>query len=122
MSGDPYDLNNIQLAADQTPERHAIVPRKIQKRRRHFVQVPWDWFEALDGATGQTYRLAMYLLYLHWKDGGGPIKLANGMLQIDGVSRQSKWRALADLERRGLLSVERHRRRSPVVQLNLSHP
>ena len=122
MSGTPYDPDNLRLRADQTPERLAVVPSKIQKRRLHFVQVPWDWFEALNGATGQTYRLAMYLLYLHWKNGGEPIKLANGMLRNDGVSRQSKWRALADLERRGLLSVERRRRRSPVVQLNLSHP
>ena len=33
---------------------------------------------------------------------GLPIKLASGMLKIDGVSRQSKCRALRDLERRGL--------------------
>jgi hypothetical protein len=40
----------------------AVVPRKIQKRREHFVMVPWNWFERLNGASGQTYRLAMYLL------------------------------------------------------------
>jgi uncharacterized membrane protein len=42
------------------------------------------------------------------------------MLKIDGISRQSKWRALNDLEQRGLIVVERRRRRSPLVRLNLS--
>ena len=37
--------------------------------------------------------------------------------QIDGVSRQAKWRALNDLERRGLISVERRRRRSPLIRV-----
>ena len=95
----------------------AFVPRKIQKRRQHFVMVPWSWIERLNGATGQTYRVAMILLYMDWKNRGAPIKLPNGMLEIDGVSRYSKWRALGDLEQRGLISVERRRRRSPIVRL-----
>jgi hypothetical protein len=100
-------------------ERPAV-PRKIQKRREHFVQVPWRWVEKLKGAASQTWYLAHHLLYLHWKGGGEPIKLANGMLEFDGISRQSKWRALGDLERRGLIMVERRPKRSPIVRLNLS--
>jgi hypothetical protein len=100
-----------------TPERRAVVPRKIQRRRRHYVMVPWTWIERLEGATGQTYRVALCLLYLSWKGEGEPVKLANGMLRIDGVSRQSKWRALNDLERRGLVAVERRPRRSPIIRL-----
>jgi hypothetical protein len=75
------------------------------------------WFEKLQGAAGQTYRLALYLLYTHWKDNGQPIKLANRMLRIDGISRYSKWKALADLERRGLIVIERRANRSPIVRL-----
>ena len=48
-----------------------------------------------------------------------PRKLANGMLEIDGISRWSKWRALPELERRGLVVIDRRRRRSPIVTLNL---
>ena len=79
--------------------------------------VPWSWVERLNGATGQTYRVALILLYMSWKSRGAPIKLPNGMLEIDGVSRQSKWRALADLEQRGLITVERRPRRSPIIRL-----
>jgi hypothetical protein len=84
--------------------------------------VPWAWFERLNGAHGQIYRVALFLLYLNWKDKGRPIKLTNGMLRSDGVSRQSKWRALHELERRGLISVQRRPNRTPVVCIKLSHP
>jgi hypothetical protein len=76
------------------------------------------WYERLRGAHGQTYRVAWHLLYLHWKGGGRPIKLATGMLVIDGVPATSKRRALHDLERRGLIQVEPGGpRKSPIVRL-----
>lgn len=109
-----------------TPEMQAMIerakmrqvaPKKLQKRQQHFVQVPWAWVERLSGAAGHTYLVALHLLYLHWKGNGAPIKLPNGLLKIDGVSRQSKWRALADLERRGLIVVERRHSKAPFVRL-----
>jgi uncharacterized membrane protein len=93
------------------------VPLKIKKRRQHFVMVPWLWIERLNGATSQTYRVALVLLYMGWKNRGAPIKLTNGMLRIEGISRRSKWRALNALERRGLIAVERRLRRSPIIRL-----
>jgi hypothetical protein len=116
MTDDPL---KFAIPDDQIRERQAVVPRKIQKRREQFVKVPWTWVEKLDGVTGHTYRVALCLLHLHWQQKGGPVKLANGMLGIDGVSRQSKWRALIDLEHRGLVTVERRPRRSPIVHLSL---
>jgi len=92
-------------------------PAKILKRRRHFIRVSFGWLERLNGASGQTYALALHLLYLHWKNHGAPVKLANGMLKIDGISRRTKWRALAGLERRGLISIERRSGKSPLIRL-----
>jgi hypothetical protein len=48
--------------------------------------------------------------------GAGP-KLANGMLAMDDVSRHSKNRALHELERRGLIKVDRRLRKSPIVRV-----
>jgi len=59
------------------------------------------------------------VLHLHWKHHGEPFKLANGMLDYDGVSRYSKWRALNELERRGLISVERRQRKSPIIHVRV---
>jgi hypothetical protein len=128
LNHDPFNLDN--LAVPDEVQALAQVPAKIRKRREKFIMFPMTWYEALNGAPGATYRVALYLLYLHWKDGGRPIKLPNGMLKIDGVNRQAKWRALGDLERRGLITIERHPGRSPLIRLEtvssmrqvLSHP
>jgi hypothetical protein len=117
MSNDansPFHPDNLRI---DTGEMRAVTPKKIRKRREHFVQVPMKWYEHLKGADGQTYRVALFLLYLYWKNNGDPIKLANGMLKIDGVSPQSKRRALRDLERRSLITVEWRPKKSPIVRL-----
>jgi hypothetical protein len=103
-----FDIENLRLVR---------VPHKIAKRRQHFIKVPFEWLGRLKGVSGQTWHLSMHLLYLHWKSTGKPIKLANGMLEHDGISRASKWRALAELEARGLILIERRARKSPLVRL-----
>lgn len=114
LSGDPAMHRRLS-----DPASEALGPHPVLHRQGALLEQFVSWFEALNGASGQAYRVALYLLHLRWKDGEKPIKLANGMLGIDGVSRYSKRRALEDLARRGLITVERHQRRSPVVRLNL---
>src|SRR5215204_3763989 len=87
------------------------------EKRQPFIMMPWLWYERLDGATGRTHRVALMLLHLHWKSKGQPIKLTNVQLRMLGVSRQSKWRALHDLQGRGLITVEHRPNRSPLVRL-----
>jgi hypothetical protein len=115
---DLFDLGNLRLPPEQQVQM-TRTPRKIAKRREHFIRVPFGWLERLNGAGGKTYAVALHLLYLHWKAKGAPIKLANGMLKIDGVSRSSKAGALAELERRGLASVVRRPRKSPIVTVHV---
>jgi hypothetical protein len=119
----PFDPNKLRVDISEVRAVVPQVPRKIKKRRLEFAMVPMTWYERLEGASGQTYRVAWYLCYLDWKVNGKtppsglPIKLASGMLKSDGVSHQSKCRALRDLERRGLITVEWWSRKSPVVRL-----
>ena len=119
---DEFDLENLRLSSDiALPARRAVEPRKLEKRRKHFVKLPCAWVEALSGASGKTWELAVHLLYQHWKGNGAPIKLANGMLEIDGIDRFAKWRALKELERRGLVTIERRSARSPIVTVNVGY-
>jgi hypothetical protein len=87
--------------------------------RRQFIMVPWQWQERLEPARrAVTYRLALWLLYEHWRRGGGPVVLSNeGLKRAKLLSRQSKWNALAELVRLGLVEVETHSGRSPRVTL-----
>jgi hypothetical protein len=115
---DPFDLGKLRVdPADGELVRLAKVPTKILKRRSRFVLVPMLWVEKLNGASGQTHQVALHLLFLHWKDGGEPIKLGNAMLVVAGVPSQSKRRALRELEHRGLITVEWRRKKSPLIRV-----
>jgi hypothetical protein len=84
-----------------------------QRRRHKFIMVPLSWADRLEGATGQTYQVALVLLFEGWKAKNAPIKVGNDK----AGSRQSKWRALAELEQRGLIRVERRPNKAPLVHL-----
>jgi DNA-binding HxlR family transcriptional regulator len=114
--GDLFDdLGALRLPGDMAVETR-VRSRKERKRRETFVQTPWKSIEKMRGVD-HTWSVLMYLQHLSWKQGGGPIKLANGMLEMDGISREAKRRALRELERRGLITVERHPRKSPTVRM-----
>lgn len=121
-SDDPFDLDKLKIDPAELP---VDTPAKIKRRRGQFITLPMWWYERLaeaPRATGIRCLIAWYLLHLDWKHHGKPFTLANGMLKYDGVSRYSKWRALVDLERRGLITIERRRRRSPTIYVHTNPP
>jgi hypothetical protein len=118
MDQDPFDLGQLRI----DPERVAK-PAKPKKWRRQFVRVPWAWVECLQKAKRvSTYRLALVLVYEHWRTGGRPVALSNVFAHAEGLSRRSKWRAIAELESLGLIRVTRHQRRAPRVVLQHLKP
>jgi hypothetical protein len=112
---DDFDIAGLTIdPADPTlvPARGARV--SDHKARRYFVKIPWAWVQKLEGAPGQTYRLALHILFSHFRERGASIILSN---KSAGMSRQSKQRALQDLEARGLVIVQWRERRSPIVHV-----
>jgi hypothetical protein len=128
---DDFDLSKFALPKDDPylaritfPDgavvRRAVVPEKVRKRRQQFVRVPWMWIERLANARHiATYRVALHVLYRHWKCGGVPFTLSNTAMVAEGVTRWRKWEALRELEQLGLITVERRARRSPRVTVIL---
>jgi hypothetical protein len=113
----PFDPERLRLPDELIQERLISDAPKLKRRRKQFTILPMTWYEHMKGADGQTYRVAWYLLHLHWKNNGDPFKVGNGMLKIDGVPPTTKLRALRDLERRGLIIIEWRPCKSPVVKL-----
>jgi hypothetical protein len=116
--GDPFDLANLRL----TPEAAAAMGRAAAKQaraqpkrqRQQFVIVPWRWVERLKAARHvATFRVALYVLYQDWKT-GKPVPVSNKALDL---SPRSKWRAVRELERMRLVSVQTHPARAPVVTI-----
>jgi hypothetical protein len=121
-ANNPFDPKRLGLPDEFTQERLASNPTKLKKRRQQFAQLPMAWYERLKGADGQTCRVAWFLLHEDWRTNGKtisgkPVKVPNGMLEMDGVPPTTKRRALRDLERRGCVTVERWPKKSPIVRL-----
>lgn len=111
---DDFDIAGLTIdPADPTlvPARGARVGD--HKARRYFVKVPLIWVERLEGACGRTYRLALRILFLHFRERGGSIVLSN---KRAGMPGQSKCDALRDLQERGLVIVQWRGRRAPMVE------
>jgi hypothetical protein len=117
MSRPEFEIDALQI----DPTDPTLMPASGRARggdhkaKRYFVKVPMAWLQKLVGASGQTYHLALRLLFLHFRGRGAAIVLANRTIQREGIPRQSKRRALRDLERRGLVEVDWRPRRSPIV-------
>jgi hypothetical protein len=113
-SGDGFSVENLRIVP--TPTITKILAEKKQRQKNHFVRVPLEWKDRLTGARHiSTYKIALELLYRHWKAGGGKLALPNAGLV--GVSRREKWRGLAELEKLGSITVERRPRQSPLITI-----
>jgi hypothetical protein len=118
MQSDDFfdDLKRPRMPVPEREVSDSIAATKKRRRRQQFTMVPNSWVETLDRARlASTYRVAHYLLYRHWKNGGQPITLSNVVLAKRRLTKWQKWRALAELERLKLVKVVRKPRRAPVV-------
>jgi hypothetical protein len=118
---DLFDPAKFRVTDAELPGILAAVPKKQpkpKKRARKFTMFPLLWEEKLTEARHLgTYRVALHLLHRAWRGKGEPILLANGQLATKGVTRRTKWLALAELERLGLIVVERRPRKSPIITI-----
>jgi hypothetical protein len=116
---DPFDLGALQIDPADPNLRPKGATRKARGRKQ-FVRVPWGWVDRLkDAHHVSTYRVALHLLYEHWRNGGRIIKLPNSALDIE---RRRKWRGLRELEQFGLIVIERRRRKAPLITVLVDLP
>jgi hypothetical protein len=114
---DPFDLDALRVNPANPNLRPKGTARKAKWQKR-FILVPWAWADRLKEAHYiGTYRVALHLLYEHWRNGGRAVVLSNCASEKIGVSRKVKWDALRELEWWGLIAIERRPRKSPLVSL-----
>jgi DNA-binding PadR family transcriptional regulator len=87
-----------------------------------FAKVPlWFAAEVAKATKSPGTMVWMWLLYLAWKSSQHTrrlsAELANKKLKEWGVSSKVKLRVIRDLERAGLITVERQPKKSPIVTM-----
>jgi hypothetical protein len=101
--------------------REVAATRAAGKHRRKkgepFVKVPLWWLRAATEATHTKKALvAIELLRASWvARGSTTFALPSGRLKRFGVSRPTWWRALQDLQRAGLITIELRGREAPLI-------
>jgi hypothetical protein len=87
-------------------------------RKDVFVKVPLWWIEQATRATRSPQALVcIWLLHLAWQAKSMTFPLPNDRLAKRGADRQVKRRALANLEKAGLITVDRRSGKTPKVTL-----
>src|SRR5215468_11272062 len=95
---DPFDVDCLRIDPTDPVFAHAARSGK-KKWQRKFILFPWAWLGRLKATRrGATCRLALFLVYEHWRTGGRTIRLTNIMAAEVGVSRRTKSLALNELE------------------------
>ena len=79
--------------------------------------IPWWWILRAAELPGKALVVGLCLWRLNGATKKNAITLSNTELKPFRVDRAAKSRALAALENAGLISVERHRGRWPVITL-----
>jgi hypothetical protein len=104
-------------AESRKAELEAMAPVK-RKKVGPFVKVPLGWAAQAAAAT-RTPAALVWIEVLHraWRANGQSFTVPNGALEKRGVSRWVKARALRDLERAGLITVEWVPGKNPRVTL-----
>jgi hypothetical protein len=106
-----------EMAAElaRKPKRHGKRP----KRTEPFLQIPHRAL-VVGGEVLVSSEQLLVWLYIHhrlWADKVDTVVIANQALEAWGVGRRAKYAALKNLERAGLICVERRERKSPLVTL-----
>jgi hypothetical protein len=99
--------------------RELEVAAPVKRRKTEaFVKVPLWWIARATKATNTGRALVcIELLYAAWKAKRPTFPLPNGRLTKLGINRNTKRRALYDLERAGLITVERPPHKTPIITL-----
>jgi hypothetical protein len=117
------DIGIERLRVDPALMQQVLDEQQARKSKRKGWQrlctvIPREWeLRLLQAKRISTYRLAHELLYLHWYGKGAPITVSAKVARAAKISATSKWKALTELERLGLIEVDRKPRKAPRAAL-----
>ncbi len=112
---DPIEHSGERLT-DETRARHE---RKAERRKREFLKgpIPLDWIIKANALAGQALAVGLAIWFIRGLKRKGAIRLNPATLLRFDLPRTTTYRALRALEAAKLVTVDRHRGRSPVITI-----
>ena len=122
---DPSDNFNLAEYALPSPPLPPIRLPKTKSAKRKGVKflkgpVPLPWLIAAGELPGKALVVGVGLWFLSGLTRSGKIKPTGKLWQSLSISRQAAYRALAALEKQGLIEVRRRQGCAPIVTLCLT--
>ena len=118
MKAPIIDLDQCRLPVDALPLVRLEMPATSPRRHRgRFLKgpLPLDWLQAAARLPSKALHVGIALWFLVGLQKSHTVQLAPSILHQFGVNRYAGYRALKVLEGEGLITVTRHRGRSPMV-------
>jgi hypothetical protein len=79
--------------------------------------IPWRWIITAARLPGKSLHIGIGLWFLAGVTRSRTVKLSNMLLKLLGVTRFSKARGLLELERAGLIRIDRRQGKNPLVTI-----
>ena len=113
------DLEHLRFRREGKPSPSHPKKRPRLRPGERFLKgpVPLAWLAQAGKLPGKCLHLGNVLWFLVGLKNARTVQLLSSELTRFGVSRQAKYRALHRLENAGLVTVERHLGRNPVVTI-----
>ena len=86
-------------------------------KKRFIASIPFDWIQAASACPGKKVQVALALCFLKGVKQSLTFKVTQEALTLANCSRQAYYQALNNLEKAGLIKVERSAGRRAVVTL-----
>ena len=118
----PLDIDQFRVQQGDQLLFGKVKRQPRYKGRRWFLKgpIPGDWLHRAAILPGRALHVALALWYLAGLERRQHVKITWRVLDRFGVSPYAGRRGLAALECAGLVNVERHTGRCPVVTLLVS--
>ena len=115
---DPLNPKRLALPESKAKPTTSTAPPR-HKPGEKFLKgpIPWAWLAKAAHQSGKALHVAIALWFLAGVKRKRTVALSGAVLRTLGVNRHSGYRGLAALEQAGLVSVERHPGRNPLVTI-----
>jgi hypothetical protein len=118
---DPFDLNRLSLGTGKAAWAKSRAKEKLPRHKpgEKFLKgpVPLTWLARAARLPGKALHIGIVLWFLAGLKNTRSVSLPSTARQLFWIDRSAKRRALGWLEQAGLIIVERHPGRNPLVTL-----